>query len=351
MAHILNDTEYHKLLPGVPLIESPFFTKLVTSLALDDETRRVAFDLFLQGYSVIDFPEPNFEQLTEQTKLALHDTFDWEWWRAEGHAKGISMRAWDAWKQVQSVRDIAVNPAIIDLLSTVYGRKAWPFQTLNFPVGTQQHFHTDAVHFHSNPERFMCGVWVAMEDITLENGPLVYFPGSHKWPLFTNEHIGYCVSDHPEKPSQAIYEALWRELVEAYHARPQVFLCKKGQALIWAANLLHGGVIQQDKSRTRWSQVTHYFFEDCAYYTPMWSDPFDGLVYFRKPINIVTGQPVHSRYAGHELSVKFLEDSRNGHAQFDAAQYLAANPDVAAAGTDPLKHYLQFGVKESRRLR
>lgn len=33
---------------------------------------------------------------------------------------------------------------------------------------------------------------------------------------------------------------------------------------------------------------------------------------------------------------------------FDAAYYLAHNPDVAAAGMDPLQHYLQYGWKEHR---
>ncbi len=33
---------------------------------------------------------------------------------------------------------------------------------------------------------------------------------------------------------------------------------------------------------------------------------------------------------------------------FDAAAYLAANSDVAAAGDDPLAHYLKHGIKESR---
>ena len=33
---------------------------------------------------------------------------------------------------------------------------------------------------------------------------------------------------------------------------------------------------------------------------------------------------------------------------FDPAQYLAANPDVAAAQVDPLAHFLQFGASEGR---
>lgn len=35
---------------------------------------------------------------------------------------------------------------------------------------------------------------------------------------------------------------------------------------------------------------------------------------------------------------------------FDAGAYLAANPDVAAVGVDPLQHYLAHGIWEGRQL-
>jgi len=38
----------------------------------------------------------------------------------------------------------------------------------------------------------------------------------------------------------------------------------------------------------------------------------------------------------------------NPEPDFDAAYYLAHNPDVAAAGVNPLQHYLQYGWKEGR---
>ena len=100
------------------------------------------------------------------------------------------MRLQDGWKFDEDVLSLATNATVLEILSTLYGRKAWPFQTLNFPLGTQQHYHSDAVHFSSVPERFMCGVWVALEDIGEEQGPLEYYPGSHAWPIYSNEHIG-----------------------------------------------------------------------------------------------------------------------------------------------------------------
>ena len=38
-------------------------------------------------------------------------------------------------------------------------------------------------------------------------------------------------------------------------------------------------------------------------------------------------------------------------AQFSPVLYLAANPDVRAAGIDPVVHYLEFSAREGRKLR
>ena len=60
---------------------------------------------------------------------------------------------------------------------------------------------------------------------------------------------------------QKPFEELWDALIRAGGLEPTYFHAKKGQALIWAANLLHGGSHQTDPTLTRWSQVTHYYFE------------------------------------------------------------------------------------------
>jgi hypothetical protein len=227
---------------------------------------------------------------------------------------------------------------------------------LNFPVGTQQHFHTDSVHFSSMPERFMCGVWLAMEDVDADNGPLVYYPGSHRWPVFTSEHLGRRLTGTGETPTQAIFEPMWRALVEAHGIAPQYFHARKGQALIWAANLMHGGAKQRDPQRTRWSQVTHYYFDDCAYYTPLLSDAVMGHIDFRRLVDISTGQTVPNRFAGQDVPETYIDACIGGDVwtalgNFDPQAYLAANPDVAQAGVNPAEHFLMHGFREKRRLK
>jgi ectoine hydroxylase-related dioxygenase (phytanoyl-CoA dioxygenase family) len=227
----------------------------------------IAADLERDGFAIIPFPEPDLERMAEDIWRSLQPHYDWEGYRS-GRETGL--RVPDAWTVNENVRRIATNPALIDLLSDLYGRRAFPFQTLNFAVGTQQHVHADLVHFCARPPHFMCGVWLALEDIQKEAGPLIYYPGSHKWPVILPENI-----NAPPGSKEAPYEhyhlleKAWEAQIAARGAEPVCFLPKKGEALIWDANLWHGGAPQTDRTLTRHSQVTHYFFEGCTYWTPL----------------------------------------------------------------------------------
>jgi hypothetical protein len=119
---------------------------------------------------------------------------------------------------------------------------------------------------------------------------------------------------------------------------------------------MHGGARQKDPMRTRWSQVTHYYFEDCAYYTPLLSDPVMGRIDFRRLTDISTGKPVPNKFAGEEVPAEYVDACVGGGLWealkgFDARAYLAANPDVAQAGVNAAEHYLRNGFREKRRLR
>ncbi len=343
-----------QLLPGVPAVESPFFAEIFAGA--EPWLQEIAHQLHEFGFAVLRFPDQQLPDkaalIQQQLSAALPEHAMHEFRNAQ--RGGSSLRLIDAWKTNPTVRDLACNQAIIAILSQLYGRPAWPFQTLNFPVGSEQHVHTDMVHFNSVPERFMCGVWLALEDITMDNGPLLYYPGSHKLPFYSNEHIGYSCAAQSQLPDQSIYHNLWRGLIQHYDLKPAYFTAKQGDAVIWAANLLHGGSPHRDTSRTRWSQVTHYFFDDCIYYTPMESDMHAGHLAWRELQDIQNQQLRPNRYLGQDLPARYLAALKHEHdwsAEFDANLYLLLNPDVKASGHDPYQHYVLYGQFENRPLR
>jgi hypothetical protein len=196
------------------------------------------------------------------------------------------------------------------------------------------------------------------QDITPENGPLKYHPGSHKFAHYYNEHIGFDVSKRTSKPSQKLYHDVWNALVEKYNCPKEHFFAKKGQALIWSAHLLHGGEVVQNPDVTRWSQVTHYYFENCSYFTPMTSDTFAGRVFFREPINILEGRKEKNYYLGTEIDRQHIHSclqrlrvkraTASIPSDFNPSKYLELNPDVSQSGMDPTLHYLKHGYNERR---
>jgi hypothetical protein len=100
--------------------------------------------------------------------------------------------------------------------------------------------------------------------------------------------------------------------------------------------------------------VTHYYFDDCAYWVPMHSDTGMGQVQYKRPHNILTGERVHSTYLGQRI-ITVDEGSLSQpvpESEFDAASYLRLNADVAAdIGDDAeraYRHYLEYGFYENR---
>jgi Phytanoyl-CoA dioxygenase (PhyH) len=193
------------------------------------------------------------------------------------YSPGATPRIKDAWRLSSNVKTVALAPKVLGALQELYRRQPLPFQTLNFLLGTQQAIHSDSMHFRPAEPTYMCGVWLALENIDMTNGPLVYYPGSHRLPFVDYKDVGF-EADKGDYPSymkfiwdrNEHYEEYVKSLLEKHELTPEYGTLEKGQALIWASNLLHGGLHQEDKSRTRNSQVTHYLFEGSfAYHTPM----------------------------------------------------------------------------------
>jgi hypothetical protein len=150
----------------------------------------------------------------------------------------------------------------------------------------------------------MAGVWIALEDIHTNNGPLHYYPGSHKLPCYDLHDIGLSGSEQ-KKPYEVYpeYERFVANLMIASGLKREELDLPKGMAIIWSANLFHGGTPIKDKSSTRHSQVTHYFFSNCRYYTPMMSDPYIEKINWRQVPNIATGRFEPHMYNGKEVKI------------------------------------------------
>jgi hypothetical protein len=119
----------------------------------------------------------------------------------------------------------------------------------------------------------------------------------------TNSVIGRRGYGSTLDSAQEPFAQAWRALCEVNGASQEPFLARKGQALIWSANLLHGGSHQVDNTLTRWSQVTHYYFDECIYYTPAFSDEALGRLDLRNLTAISDGLPRPNTYLGEPVKL------------------------------------------------
>lgn len=147
-------------------------------------------------------------------------------------------------------------PAISRFLNIVFDRPAMAFQSLGFLRGSQQGVHRDTAFVRVSSSQEFVASWIALEDVTPGSGELEYYVGSHALPdyLFSGT-ARWATPGHPEVQgySDALHAMAKKAGLEFSQFRP-----KKGDALIWAAELMHGGSAIEAENRTRKSLVTHY---------------------------------------------------------------------------------------------
>lgn len=276
-----------------PWFMSPTLEDELEQRGLDSADEQLVRDYARDGFLVLDdLGIEDFDALAERVETSLGPL----------HEGGAYNRVSDAWDSNDDVRAIATSPKVMRILALLYGRRPIPFQTLNFWKGSQQKTHSDAIHFHSFPNHLMCGVWVALEDTDDRNGALHYYPGTHRLPVVEYADLGLAAG----KDFYPHYEAFVQELIEGQKLQKEVPFLKRGQAIVWAANLLHGGDTISDPNSTRISQVTHYYFEGCSYYTPLRSDLARGKIFFRQIMDVSTGELEPGRIEGRRVPIPLL---------------------------------------------
>ena len=142
---------------------------------------------------------------------------------------------------------------MLNFLELTYQKKPLPFSTINFIASTEQPLHSDYWHFGSIPERYLCGVWIAMEDIHEDSGPLQVVPNSFNLPNVNQEKLGLNIPKNLKilKDNYSIYEDFIRNQIKELKLKPEPIIIKKGQCLVWSANLLHGAFKRKNKKLTR----------------------------------------------------------------------------------------------------
>ncbi|MFN5135581.1 MAG: phytanoyl-CoA dioxygenase family protein [Chitinophagaceae bacterium] len=171
------------------------------------------------------------------------------------------------YKNSAVINEVMHDAGLLKLLSFVLDKEVVPFQTLNFIKGSGQRAHSDSIHMTTYPLGYLIAAWIALEDIHPDSGPLFYYPGSHKLPYLLNDDFeNYSTALKLGNKQYSDYEDLVEEIISKTSYEKKVFLAKKGDVLIWHANLIHGGMPVANPALTRKSMVVHYYAKDVVKY-------------------------------------------------------------------------------------
>jgi len=167
----------------------------------------------------------------------------------------------------EEMKNLASPDSLTAILELLMGTPVELFQSVNFLQGSEDPAHSDFIHMSTYPYGYLLAVWIALEDIDETNGPIFYYPGSHKLSYVMNPDFNHGGNRWLlGKDSKKAYAKAIEEVINNNPLEKQIFTASKGDVIIWHANLLHGGQKVLDPSRTRKSMVLHYFGTDVIRY-------------------------------------------------------------------------------------
>jgi len=169
------------------------------------------------------------------------------------------MKLLDVFAYYPSALELMFADPIVEFLRLLFEDDVLAFQSLSFDFGSEQPMHQDTAYVVISSPMELAASWIALEDIEPGSGELVYYADSHR--IAESTFAGKYKSWRRARDGDEAHE----KYLEGLHEKSRElglelvrFLPKKGDALIWAADLVHGGGEVTRRDLTRRSLVTHY---------------------------------------------------------------------------------------------
>ena len=240
---------------------------------------------------------------------------------APDDAKSQIYKLNDIFLDNREARNFALDRKLVEILNELIEGYPCICNSLWFERSSTQPAHFDTYYMPPPAGGRLIVSSICFDDHYEDNGPVFYYPKSHKIQPWFNSDGTTTVRNSLEQEEANLYaETKVNEMgLEKY-----AFLGKKGDVLIWDQQLLHGGSPIVDMTKTRRSLVTHYWrvveLENTLLKTQ------NGGFYLEKGPKSLQEIPWN----------------------FAPEKYLQLNLDVKAASVAPEKHFLSHGFYEGR---
>ncbi len=146
----------------------------------------------------------------------------------------------------QRLKDIAFHPKLMPIVEKIIGAKAELYQSMALikpPHGREKPWHQDHAYFDLTLDTKVIGVWIALEEATVENGCMRVLPGWHH----TATHPHFMMRDWQ----------LCDEQAQDFKAQALAVPLKPGGCLLFDSFIPHGTPSNHTQSRRKALQY-HY---------------------------------------------------------------------------------------------
>lgn len=182
------------------------------------------------------------------------------------HKQGSSDRIHGAHQKLRSARAVWLYRPVLQFLENYFKDTPCACQTLTYVNGSEQNAHQDSIHLTPYPSGFMCGVWIALEDVQENSGELFVYPGSHRSGSLRASSLGLQKVENDDYAHYSVFDQAIKDLIKTEGYERLVYRPKAGQILVWHENLIHGGSPRVNHDRSRLSVVSHYFAKGAVGY-------------------------------------------------------------------------------------
>ncbi len=194
-------------------------------------------------------------------------------------ACGLHGRFTNLHQILDPIERIAGSEYLHTVLDDIFQNRSCVRSTLLFDRGSAQATHVDGPYFSTAPRDMFVGVWIALEPVVPESGPLFYWESGHalsidpvsiaeRWKsdvaldeLWSDEEwwMLYNGKSDPRFPvslwnyfNKSVEQEAASAKLEVKRALPDI-----GDVLIWHPRLPHGGSVIDNPEKSRRSLVVH----------------------------------------------------------------------------------------------
>jgi hypothetical protein len=230
--------------------------ELFQSGAIEESQRQLLIQFVEEGYIVVRAAIP--EELVDGVNAELDHVIATKYYNYE---YGSSNRIEGMHKVYPRTQELWLSDHWRKYVDLIFQERSLPCQTLAYVFGSEQPAHQDTIHLTPYPRGYMCGIWIALQDVLPESGELEFFARSqNEKPLRSSSLTSGKVRNHDYHKFAEEAESFFGEISRRYSSIP--YTPEKGDILIWNENLLHGGKPRTRQAVERRSIVIHSFAKD-----------------------------------------------------------------------------------------